>query len=76
MAFGFTPAPPPHTQSALPSSFGPRSIAIAKQLPNLAKLLVDPNENVRESACGALVEAYRHVGNRIRTDLAKNKSGL
>lgn len=37
----------------------------------MAKLLADPNEHVREAAISALVEAYRHVGERVRTDLSK-----
>lgn len=59
---------------AFSDSFGPRAISIFNVLPSLTKLLVDPNETVREACCCALVEAYRHVGTRLRIELSKNKS--
>ncbi len=43
----------------------------SKFLPHIAKLLADPNEHVREQALSTIVEFYRVVGERLRTELAR-----
>ena len=51
--------------------FGSQSIQISKLTPQILKLTSDPNSQVRDTATKTLVEIYRHVGDRVRTDLAK-----
>lgn len=51
-----------------PFSFG---MAPSKFLPSVARLLGDPNESVREQTFSVLVEFYRVMGDRMRTDLAQ-----
>ncbi|XP_068742219.1 CLIP-associating protein 1-like isoform X2 [Montipora capricornis] len=53
------------------NEFGPSSLTISKFVPHICKLLADPNSQVRDSAISALVEIYRHVGEKVRVDLSK-----
>jgi CLIP-associating protein 1/2 len=43
-------------------------------MPNLVKLLSDPQASVREVAVTTMVEIYRHVGEKMRADLVKKYS--
>ena len=52
-------------------SFGASCLTLSKFVPNICKLLGDPNSQVRESAIETLVEVYRHVGEKVRIDLSK-----
>ena len=45
-------------------------MTISRLLPHLVRLLSDPAAPVRDMAFNTLVEAYRHYGDRLRTDLA------
>ncbi|XP_074623806.1 CLIP-associating protein 1-like isoform X4 [Acropora palmata] len=53
------------------NEFGQSSLTISKFVPHICKLLADPNSQVRDSAISALVEIYRHVGEKVRVDLSK-----
>uniref|UniRef100_F6WSQ4 TOG domain-containing protein n=2 Tax=Ciona intestinalis TaxID=7719 RepID=F6WSQ4_CIOIN len=50
--------------------FGARSLYLSKLLPHVCVLLGDPNAQVREAAVFTLVEIYRHVGEKVRQDIA------
>lgn len=50
---------------------GSGGVQLSKFIPAIAKLIVDPNEAVREQAMITVSEIYRHVGERLRTDLAR-----
>ncbi|BFZ06493.1 hypothetical protein BsWGS_09532 [Bradybaena similaris] len=52
--------------------YGARCLQLSKIVPDICKLLDDPSPQVREAAINALVEVYRHVGEKVRSDL-KNK---
>eukprot|EP00051_Salpingoeca_urceolata_P009215 m.112616 g.112616 ORF g.112616 m.112616 type:complete len:386 (+) comp16189_c0_seq6:328-1485(+) len=60
-------------QQAL-STFGPSGLGVSKCVPTICKLTADPNEHVREAAICALVEAYRHIGERLRSDVQRQSS--
>ncbi|KAA0186599.1 hypothetical protein HAZT_HAZT004749 [Hyalella azteca] len=51
-------------------SHGAGAVTISRLLPHVVKLLGDPGAPVRDTAFNTLVEAYRHYGDRLRTDLA------
>ncbi|XP_078482581.1 CLIP-associating protein 1-B isoform X8 [Ciona intestinalis] len=51
--------------------FGARSLYLSKLLPHVCVLLGDPNAQVREASVFTLVEIYRHVGEKVRQDIAK-----
>ncbi|KAM9820520.1 CLIP-associating protein 1-A-like [Neosynchiropus ocellatus] len=51
--------------------FGSQSLTLSKMVPQICNLLGDPNSQVRDGAMNCLVEIYRHVGERVRTDLGK-----
>jgi len=46
-------------------------VKITTHMPTLCKLIGDRDEVVREASKGALVEIYRHVGERVRRDVSK-----
>ncbi|XP_055860572.1 CLIP-associating protein 1-like isoform X3 [Biomphalaria glabrata] len=51
--------------------YGARCLLLSKIVPDICKLLDDPSPQVREAATNALVEIYRHVGEKVRHDLKK-----
>ncbi|XP_036366134.1 CLIP-associating protein 1-B isoform X5 [Octopus sinensis] len=55
------------------NTYGARSLQLNKAVPSIIKLLEDQNAQVREAAISTLVEIYRHVGERVRFDLAKKE---
>ncbi|KAF1381575.1 hypothetical protein PFLUV_G00155400 [Perca fluviatilis] len=57
--------------SATLSTYGAQSLSLSKLVPHLCSLTGDQNPQVRESSIAALVDVYRHVGERVRADLAK-----
>ncbi|XP_059206488.1 CLIP-associating protein 2 isoform X4 [Centropristis striata] len=57
--------------SATLSTYGAQSLSLSKLVPHLCSLTADQNPQVREASITALVDVYRHVGERVRADLAK-----
>ncbi|XP_049331407.1 CLIP-associating protein 2 isoform X22 [Astyanax mexicanus] len=53
------------------NAYGAQPLSLSKFVPHLCTLTGDQNPQVRESAISALVEVYRHVGERVRADLSK-----
>eukprot|EP00049_Salpingoeca_infusionum_P004370 m.78435 g.78435 ORF g.78435 m.78435 type:complete len:1476 (+) comp12535_c0_seq1:189-4616(+) len=53
--------------------YGSSAVMISKLLKDMVLLLGDRNEHVRNSASNAILQAYRHVGSRIRADIRKMK---
>ncbi|XP_012883928.1 PREDICTED: CLIP-associating protein 2 [Dipodomys ordii] len=53
------------------NNFGAQSLLISKLVPHLCVLFGDCNSQVRSAALSAIVEIYRHVGEKLRTDLYK-----
>ncbi|KAM9494133.1 CLIP-associating protein 2 isoform 8-T8 [Clarias gariepinus] len=53
------------------NTFGAQPLSLSKFVPHLCTLTGDQNPQVREIAITALVEVYRHVGERVRADLGK-----
>lgn len=53
------------------NTYGARSLQLNKAVPSIIKLLEDQNAQVRDAAMNTLVEIYRHVGERVRCDLAR-----
>ncbi|KAK3511696.1 hypothetical protein QTP70_014546 [Hemibagrus guttatus] len=53
------------------NAYGAQPLSLSKFVPHLCTLSGDQNPQVRESAITALVEVYRHVGERVRADLGK-----
>ncbi|XP_064234598.1 CLIP-associating protein 2 isoform X6 [Aotus nancymaae] len=51
--------------------FGAQSLVISKLVPHLCILFGDSNGQVRDAAISAIVEIYRHVGEKVRMDLYK-----
>ncbi|XP_042759440.1 CLIP-associating protein 2 isoform X9 [Panthera leo] len=51
--------------------FGARPLVLSKLVPHLCVLFGDSNSQVRDAAVLAVVEIYRHVGERVRVDLCK-----
>lgn len=51
--------------------FGTQPLAISKLVPHLCVLFGDSNSQVRNAAVSAVVEIYRHVGEKLRIDLCK-----
>ncbi|XP_041589778.1 CLIP-associating protein 2 isoform X18 [Vulpes vulpes] len=51
--------------------FGTQPLALSKLVPHLCILFEDSNSKVRDAAVLAMVEIYRHVGERVRVDLFK-----
>ncbi|XP_069862661.1 CLIP-associating protein 2 isoform X50 [Dipodomys merriami] len=53
------------------NNFGAQSLLINKLVPHLCVLFGDCNSQVRSAALSAIVEIYRHVGEKLRIDLYK-----
>ncbi|XP_076120296.1 CLIP-associating protein 1a isoform X8 [Alosa pseudoharengus] len=53
------------------NAYGAQALTLSKIVPHICSLLGDPTSQVRDAAMGCLVEIYRHVGERVRTDLTK-----
>ncbi|KAF7664911.1 hypothetical protein LDENG_00160810 [Lucifuga dentata] len=53
------------------STYGAQSLSLSKIVPHLCSLTGDQNPQVREASITTLVDVYRHVGERVRADLAK-----
>ncbi|XP_062868423.1 CLIP-associating protein 1 [Trichomycterus rosablanca] len=51
--------------------YGAQGLTLSKIVPHICNLLGDPAVQVRDGAMNCLVEIYRHVGERVRTDLGK-----
>ncbi|XP_031199711.1 CLIP-associating protein 2 isoform X10 [Mastomys coucha] len=51
--------------------FGTQPLVISKLVPHLCVLLGDSNNQVRNAAVSAIVELYRHGGEKLRIDLCK-----
>ncbi|XP_058890085.1 CLIP-associating protein 1-B-like isoform X11 [Acipenser ruthenus] len=51
--------------------YGAQGLTLSKIVPHICNLLSDPTSQVREGAMNCLVEIYRHVGERVRSDLSK-----
>ncbi|XP_061787356.1 CLIP-associating protein 2 isoform X6 [Nerophis lumbriciformis] len=57
--------------SATLGLYGSRSLSLSKIVPHLCTLTGDQNPQVREASITTIVNIYRHVGERVRADLAK-----
>ncbi|XP_075872258.1 CLIP-associating protein 2 isoform X12 [Nelusetta ayraudi] len=57
--------------SATLSTYGTQTLSLSKIVPHLCSVTGDQNPQVREASIHALVDVYRHVGERVRADLAK-----
>lgn len=53
------------------NTFGTQPLVISKLVPHLCVLFGDSNSQVRNAAISAVVEIYRHVGEKLRIDLCK-----
>ncbi|KAM4842544.1 CLIP-associating protein 2 isoform 8-T8 [Thomomys bottae] len=53
------------------NNFGAQSLFVSKLVPHLCVLFGDCNSQVRSAALSAIVEIYRHVGEKLRIDLHK-----
>lgn len=51
--------------------FGTQPLVISKLVPHLCVLFGDSNSQVRNAAVSAVVEIYRHLGEKLRIDLCK-----
>ncbi|XP_037702713.1 CLIP-associating protein 2 isoform X4 [Choloepus didactylus] len=51
--------------------FGAQHLVLSKLVPHLCVLFGDSNSQVRDAAILAIVEIYRHVGEKVRMDLYK-----
>ncbi|XP_059966119.1 CLIP-associating protein 2 isoform X3 [Mesoplodon densirostris] len=51
--------------------FGAQPLVLSKLVPHLCILFGDSNSQVRDAAILAVVEIYRHVGDKVRVDLYK-----
>ncbi|XP_036121967.1 CLIP-associating protein 2 isoform X8 [Molossus molossus] len=51
--------------------FGAQPLVLSKLVPHLCILFGDSNSQVRDAAILAMVEIYRHVGEKVRVDLFK-----
>uniref|UniRef100_A0A8C6PKA1 Cytoplasmic linker associated protein 2 n=1 Tax=Nothobranchius furzeri TaxID=105023 RepID=A0A8C6PKA1_NOTFU len=57
--------------SCLYLRYGSQPLSLSKLVPHLCTLTEDQNPQVREASITALVDVYRHVGERVRADLGK-----
>ncbi|KAJ2939326.1 hypothetical protein O0L34_g13423 [Tuta absoluta] len=62
-----------HCIHELLDAHGAAEIQLRAAVPNLAALVGDPNSAVRDAAMSLLVDMYRHVGERLRSDLKKKE---
>ncbi|XP_043544817.1 CLIP-associating protein 2 isoform X21 [Chiloscyllium plagiosum] len=53
------------------STYGAQPLTLSKIVPHICNLFGDPNSQVRDTAMSAMVEIYRHVGEKVRADLIK-----
>ncbi|XP_033980968.1 CLIP-associating protein 2 isoform X4 [Trematomus bernacchii] len=53
------------------NTYGAQPLSLSKLVPHLCTLSGDQNPQVREASIAALVDVYRHVGERVRADLGK-----
>ncbi|XP_063755418.1 CLIP-associating protein 2 isoform X21 [Eleginops maclovinus] len=53
------------------NTYGAQPLSLSKLVPHLCTLTGDQNPQVREASIAALVDVYRHVGERVRADLGK-----
>ncbi|XP_066484254.1 CLIP-associating protein 2 isoform X2 [Tiliqua scincoides] len=51
--------------------YGAQSLVLSKLVPHLCILFGDSNSQVRDAAILAIVEIYRHIGEKVRADLGK-----
>ncbi|XP_010000002.1 PREDICTED: CLIP-associating protein 2 isoform X2 [Chaetura pelagica] len=51
--------------------YGAQPLTLSKLVPHLCTAFGDSNSQVRDAAILAIVEVYRHVGEKVRIDLAK-----
>uniref|UniRef100_A0A4W3J703 Cytoplasmic linker associated protein 2 n=1 Tax=Callorhinchus milii TaxID=7868 RepID=A0A4W3J703_CALMI len=51
------------------SNYGAQPLTLSKIVPHICNLLGDPNSQVRDTAMNTMVEIYRHVGEKVRSDL-------
>nr|XP_051674539.1 CLIP-associating protein 2 isoform X30 [Oryctolagus cuniculus] len=51
------------------NTFGTQPLVLSKLVPHLCVLFGDSNSQVRDAAILAIVEIYRHVGEKVRVDL-------
>ncbi|XP_058410538.1 CLIP-associating protein 2 isoform X3 [Diceros bicornis minor] len=51
--------------------FGAQPLVLSKLVPHLCILFGDSNSQVRDASILAIVEIYRHVGEKVRVDLCK-----
>uniref|UniRef100_A0A8C6K3I1 Uncharacterized protein n=1 Tax=Melopsittacus undulatus TaxID=13146 RepID=A0A8C6K3I1_MELUD len=51
--------------------YGAQTLTLSKLVPHLCTALGDSNSQVRDAAILAIVEVYRHVGEKVRLDLTK-----
>ncbi|XP_075995728.1 CLIP-associating protein 2 isoform X7 [Genypterus blacodes] len=52
-------------------TYGAQPLSLSKIVPHLCSLTGDQNPQVREASITTLVDVYRHVGEKVRADLAK-----
>ncbi|KAJ0003295.1 hypothetical protein NQD34_008393 [Periophthalmus magnuspinnatus] len=57
--------------SATITTYGSHTLSLSKLVPHLCSLTGDQNPQVREASITTLVDVYRHIGERVRADLAK-----
>lgn len=54
-----------------PSRYGTQNLSVKTYIQPIVDLLSDPTPSVRDAANQALVEVYKHVGDKLRQDLRK-----
>ncbi|XP_055081440.1 CLIP-associating protein 2 isoform X1 [Periophthalmus magnuspinnatus] len=57
--------------SATITTYGSHTLSLSKLVPHLCSLTGDQNPQVREASITTLVDVYRHIGEKVRADLAK-----
>ncbi|XP_029445486.1 CLIP-associating protein 2 isoform X5 [Rhinatrema bivittatum] len=55
------------------NTYGAQQLVLSKFVPHLCILFGDSSSQVRDAAILAIVEVYRHVGERVRADLNKRE---